>query len=213
MKLRGYRVELGEIEAVLRRVEGVAEALVVADQAGSGEPRLVAYWVGAAARDALVAAARSALPEYTVPAVFVPVLAFPLNTNGKIDRKLLPPPTDATVAGTPGKPASDDTEARLVAIYRDVLKLDSIGVDQSFFTLGGTSLLAMQAVASIEREMGMDEPHAPWMVVGPEQGWGGRASQVTVVDVPGNHLQILQEPQVGRLAQAVAAACAVEASR
>lgn len=156
VKIRGFRVELGQIETVLRSVPGVAEALVVADVRDDGDPRLLAYHVGEADRDALIAEAQRRLPAYMVPAAYVALTAFPLNTNGKIDRKRLPRPEVLHRDGSPYHRPRTDTETRIAAVWRDVLGLERVSVDESFFTIGGTSMLAMQVVARIEEEMGVD---------------------------------------------------------
>ena len=159
VKIRGYRIELGEIESVLRGVEDVREVLVVAEDQ-EGDPRLAAYWVGKAERDALVGAARRALPPYMVPSSYVRLEAFPLTPNGKIDRKSLPRGTAAPAEAAQLKRPSDDTETRLAAIWCQVLGLDRVGVDQDFFTLGGTSVLAVQICVQIENETGVEIPLA-----------------------------------------------------
>jgi thioesterase domain-containing protein/acyl carrier protein len=159
VKIRGYRIELGEIESVLRGVENVREALVVAEDL-DGDPRLSAYWVGEAEREALIAAASRALPPYMVPSSYLRLESFPLTPNGKIDRKNLPRAAGATPQGQQLKLASDDTELRLAAIWCEVLGVDRVGVDQDFFTLGGTSVLAVQTCVLIEKETGVEIPLA-----------------------------------------------------
>jgi amino acid adenylation domain-containing protein len=158
VKLRGHRVELGEVESVLRAVTGVSEVLVVAELHESGDPRLVAYWVGEASREALVDAARLRLPAYMRPAGYVPLEAFPMNANGKIDRNALPRATVLTDGETLTRRPRTDEETRIAAIWRDVLGMPDVPVDQDFFTLGGSSVLAIQVVSRIEREMGVEIP-------------------------------------------------------
>ncbi|MCC7111657.1 MAG: amino acid adenylation domain-containing protein [Deltaproteobacteria bacterium] len=154
VKMRGFRVELGEIESVLRKVPGLADVLVLADAREDGEQRLVAYWIGAATRDALVAEAKKRLPAYMVPAAWVNVPAFPLNTNGKIDRKALPKP-EALVADAPAMTLPrTDAETLVAAVWCEVLKVPQVPVDESFFVLGGTSVLAVQVVGRLEKETG-----------------------------------------------------------
>ncbi len=159
VKIRGYRIELGEIESVLRGVEDVREVLVVAEDQ-EGDPKLAAYWVGKAERDALVGAARRALPAYMVPSTYVRLESFPLTPNGKIDRKNLPRGADVPPEAEQLKRPSDDTETRLAAIWCQVLGVDRVGVDQDFFTLGGTSVLAVQTCVQIEKETGVEIPLA-----------------------------------------------------
>jgi len=158
VKIQGFRIELGEIETVLRRVPGVDEALVVADRRDDGDARLVAYWVGTAERDNLIAAAQRSLPAYMVPAAYVPLQTFPLNTNGKIDRKQLPKPEIVVSTRLTGRRERSEIETRIASVWSQVLGSAQVPVDQNFFTLGGTSALAMKAVGRIEKELGVELP-------------------------------------------------------
>ena len=157
VKIRGYRIELGEIESVLRGVPHVNEVLVVAHKADDGDPSLVAYWVGNAERAQLQAAAKARLPLYMTPSAYIPLPAFPLNTNGKIDRKALPSPTDFE-RPTVGLAPRNDLEKRIATVFASVLGQDAVGVDQDFFSLGGTSVLAISARAKLEEELGTTLP-------------------------------------------------------
>ncbi len=159
VKIRGYRIELGEIESVLRGVKDVREVLVVADDQ-EGDPKLSAYWVGKAERAALVGAVRRALPPYMVPSIYVRLESFPLTPNGKIDRKSLPRGAAEPLEAAEQKRPRDDTETRLEAIWCQVLGVDRVGVDEDFFTLGGTSVLAVQTCVQIEKETGVEIPLA-----------------------------------------------------
>jgi amino acid adenylation domain-containing protein len=156
VKIQGFRVELEEIEGVLRAVPGVNEALVVADRQEDGAARLVAYWLGTAERPALIAAARQKLPEYMVPAAYVPLRALPLNTNGKIDRKQLPKPDYAEAVPLAIQREVSPAEARVAAVWSQVLGINDVPLDQSFFTIGGTSALALKTVARLEQELGVE---------------------------------------------------------
>jgi amino acid adenylation domain-containing protein len=158
VKLRGFRVELGEVEAALRAVPGVREVVVVAERLGSGDPRLVAYWVGEAERQALYEGARGALPPYMVPSAFARLEAFPLTSSGKVDRKALPEPEEGSWAGAATLRPRNDAELRVAQVWSDVLGLPSVGVNQDFFELGGTSLLAVRARARLEQEFGVAVP-------------------------------------------------------
>jgi amino acid adenylation domain-containing protein len=158
VKVQGFRIELGEIETVLRKVSGVDEALVVADRQEDGDARLVAYWVGRAERDALIEAAQHGLPTYMVPAAYVPLQTFPLNTNGKIDRKQLPKPEIVETTKLPDQRQRTEIETRIASVWSQVLESDHVPLDQDFFTLGGTSVLAVKAVARIEKELGVKLP-------------------------------------------------------
>jgi acyl carrier protein len=151
VKVRGYRIELGEIEAVLRRHGQVTEAVVVMREDEAGEKRLVAYVVG---KDLTVGQLREhlrrALPEYMVPSAFVMLEKLPLTANGKVDRKSLPAPG-------PERPELESTftaphtktEQKLAKIWRDVLKVEQVGVGDNFFELGGHSLLATQVISRV----------------------------------------------------------------
>ena len=161
VKVRGFRIELGEVEAVLRALAGVREVVVVAARNGTDDPRLVAYWVGDASRQALQARAREALPPYMVPSAYARLEAFPLTTSGKVDRKALPRPDDSVVAEPSPAPVErprNDTETRVASVWREILGLESVGIDQEFFALGGTSLLAVKARSLLEREFGHEIP-------------------------------------------------------
>jgi amino acid adenylation domain-containing protein len=153
VKVRGFRIELGEIENALRGAEGVEEVVAVADPRPDADPVLCAYWVGAATREALYERARAKLPAYMVPSVYLPVAAFPLTPNGKIDRKALVRP-DAAGAAAPaaaGLAPRNPTEARIAAIWGEVLGVSPVGVDQDFFAIGGTSVKVIEARTRIEQ--------------------------------------------------------------
>lgn len=156
VKISGFRVELGEIEAVLRSLPDVREALAVVDGQDQPEPRLVAYWTGLASQSALLAAARKHLPSYMVPSAFVALDVFPLNANGKIDRKQLPRPSPGRSRATSAQPPRNDLEARIAAIWRETLGMGQVGVDEDFFALGGTSGQAIETMAHMRRALGVD---------------------------------------------------------
>ncbi|MEV3905465.1 amino acid adenylation domain-containing protein, partial [Mycobacterium sp. NPDC050551] len=145
VKIRGYRIELGEIEAVLSQADGVGQAAVIAREDRAGDRRLVAYITGTADPAALRAALAARLPAYMVPAAVVVVDVLPLTVNGKLDRRALPAP-DYQNADRYRAPA-DAVEEILAAIYAEVLGMDRVGVDDSFFELGGDSILSMQVVS------------------------------------------------------------------
>ncbi|PTX92717.1 hybrid non-ribosomal peptide synthetase/type I polyketide synthase [Opitutus sp. ER46] len=152
LKVRGFRVELGEIEAVLAQHPAVAECVVVARQDAAGQPRLLAYAVADAGQVAEPRALRehlmTVLPEYMVP-VAVQVLArWPLTANGKLDRNALPEPELVRADATLAAPRTT-TEELLAEIWRGVLALDQVGVHDNFFERGGHSLLAAQVMARV----------------------------------------------------------------
>ncbi|HET9281982.1 MAG TPA: amino acid adenylation domain-containing protein [Candidatus Angelobacter sp.] len=159
IKMRGFRIELGEIEAALERHPDVLQAAVVMHQDQRQSQRLVAYLVtrkevtAGALRDALL----QGLPEYMVPSNFVALPALPLTANGKLDRKaLLPPPeTKHAVIGP-----RNLIEARLAEIWKQVLAISSVGVDENFFQIGGHSLIAVRMMAMIRNHFQRSLPLA-----------------------------------------------------
>ena len=159
VKVRGFRVELGEIEVALEQHEAIREALVVA-RAGPGGKQLVAYARAQASapsgRD-LRRWLEGRLPAYMVPAAVVFVAEWPLTPNGKVDRAALPAPdTSGAAAGYVGPKTR--LEERLVGIWTEVLRIPRVGIHDNFFELGGHSLVATQVVARIRAQLGVDLP-------------------------------------------------------
>jgi len=161
VKVRGYRIELGEIEAKLEEHTSVDHAIVIARDQGLGDQRLVAYVVGrkGAPVDAgeLRFHLRRALPDYMVPSFYVALDSLPLTPNGKIDRRALPAPESGAVRGEYVAPRTP-TEEVLASIWREVLKLDRVGVHDNFFDLGGHSLLAMRMTARTRAALQVELP-------------------------------------------------------
>jgi amino acid adenylation domain-containing protein/non-ribosomal peptide synthase protein (TIGR01720 family) len=145
VKIRGYRIELGEIQAALAALGEVEQAAVIAREDRPGDKRLVGYITGSADPVEVRAALAQRLPAYMVPTAVVVVSELPLTPNGKFDRRALPAPEyrDADRYRAPG----NAVEQILAGIYAEVLGLDRVGVDDSFFELGGDSILSMQVVA------------------------------------------------------------------
>jgi amino acid adenylation domain-containing protein/non-ribosomal peptide synthase protein (TIGR01720 family) len=149
VKIRGHRIEPGEIEAALRDAPGVADAVVVVSADAEENHRLVAYVVprrDAPAPDALRAHLAARLPEYMVPFAFVPLDRLPLTVNGKIDRGALPSPAGAAPTGGYTAPRTAAEEV-LCGIWTRVLGLERVGVDDHFFERGGDSIRCLQVVA------------------------------------------------------------------
>ncbi|CBL45102.1 Non-ribosomal peptide synthetase modules and related proteins [gamma proteobacterium HdN1] len=159
VKIRGYRVEPGEIQTRLARHPQLSNAAVIAESAGA-EPVLVAYVVPANLKQppevaALKADLRVHLPEYMVPAAIVIVDSIPLTPNGKLHRAALPDYREALEQRTLVAPRSA-MEADILAIWKQVIKSDSIGVTDEFFDVGGHSLLATQVVARVKDTFGIE---------------------------------------------------------
>jgi amino acid adenylation domain-containing protein len=172
VKLRGYRIELGEIETVLEECPAVAQAVVVVRGDPPGEPRLVAYVVpaGAGALRADGGELRrelgARLPSYMVPAEITVLEQLPLTPNGKVDRAALPAPPGRRKRAAAGArrervPPRTPLEAELLEIWREELKLDSLGVRDNFFELGVDSLTAARLFARIARTYGRRLPAGP----------------------------------------------------
>ena len=153
VKVRGHRVELGEVEAVLAGLPGVAQAVAVVREDRPGDRRLVGYVVpgpgGGAGGAGLRELAGRVLPEYMVPAAVVEVAELPLTPNGKVDRRALPAPDLAGLAGS-RRPRTPQEEV-LCEIFADVLGLPRVGIDDSFFELGGDSIRSIQVVSRARR--------------------------------------------------------------
>ncbi|NPD24476.1 non-ribosomal peptide synthetase, partial [Corallococcus exiguus] len=160
VKVRGFRIELGEIEAALLQHPDVAEATVVARGQGA-DKQLVGYAVAKPERtlDAaeLKAHLRQRLPEYMVPTALMSLDALPLSANGKVDRKALPEP-EAPRSEKVFEAPRTETEAKLAAIWAQVLRVPQVGVTDNFFELGGHSLLATQVASRIRAGFGVELP-------------------------------------------------------
>ncbi|MEU4745584.1 amino acid adenylation domain-containing protein, partial [Actinosynnema sp. NPDC023658] len=152
VKIRGFRVELGEIEAVLGEHASVAQVVVVAREDQPGVKQLVAYVTPGTADPALLRAHLAArLPEHLVPAAIVPLDAFPLTANGiKVDRAALPAPVHTSRA--PGREPVSRTEEVLRDLFAEVLGVATISVRDSFFELGGDSIVSIQLVSRARRD-------------------------------------------------------------
>ncbi|MBU9423485.1 thioesterase domain-containing protein, partial [Burkholderia gladioli] len=162
VKVRGFRVEPGEIEAQLATHEAVREAIVIARQDPASNARLLAYvsLQDAAPCAELVRDLRehlaARLPEYMVPAAFVVLDALPLTPNGKVDRRALPEPDDEAFAQAQYEAPQGETEQTIAALWAELLGVERVGRHDNFFALGGHSLLATRMLARLRESFGHD---------------------------------------------------------
>src|SRR5208282_3037775 len=145
---------LGEVQAALAGLDGVVQAVVIVREDRPGDKRLVGYLTGAAEPAAARAALAERLPVYMVPAAVVVIDALPLTVNGKLDTRALPAPEYLDVDRY--RAPADAVEEILAGIYAQVLGLERVGVDESFFELGGDSLSAMRLIAAINNTLDTD---------------------------------------------------------
>ncbi|MDG3015599.1 non-ribosomal peptide synthase/polyketide synthase [Speluncibacter jeojiensis] len=171
VKLRGQRLELGEVEAALSAVDGVEQAVALVRDDGPG-PELVGYVVGKAvvaaaagaiAPESVIARVRQALPGYMVPSAVVVLGALPTTANGKLDRAALPAPQRA---GREYVPPRTELERGLAGAFAEVLGVERVGRDDNFFDLGGNSLLATTLVAAAREALGVELP-LQWLFLDP----------------------------------------------
>jgi amino acid adenylation domain-containing protein len=206
VKLRGYRIELEEVEAVLRRCPGVRECVAVVREDRPGEKRLVAYVAGeekaAPGVVELQALLKQKLPDYMVPSVFVTLLALPLTPNGKIDRKALPVPeaSKASQENAGYVAPRTSTEKLLACIWSEVLDAKQVGIHDSFFELGGHSLLAARVQVRVEKVFDRRLPLAAFFQASTvaklaellnASGAAGRLSHVFAPGSPGDKPPVL----------------------
>jgi amino acid adenylation domain-containing protein len=171
VKIRGFRIELGEIEAVLRQHPEVQDAVVMARDDGAGDKRLVAYVTPNGSAPVAVAGMRDflrrKLAPYMVPSAFVPLDAFPLTPNGKVDRNALPLPGDQSrQAGRARVAPRTPLEQRLAEFWCQSLQLSEVGIHDNFFDLGGDSLAMLRLSLDIEQATGQNCP-LPWIFEAP----------------------------------------------
>ncbi|QKS46079.1 amino acid adenylation domain-containing protein [Paenibacillus cellulosilyticus] len=158
VKIRGYRIELGEIETVLRQQDGIKDAAVLVRKDGEEDRYLCAYIVGEDQEQAvnltqLKDKIRQELPAYMIPAYFVQLEQLPATANGKLDRRALPQPEQTTMQ-TYAAPRND-LETILTDVFSEVLGLERVGIDDSFFEMGGDSIKAIRIISKL-REHGYE---------------------------------------------------------
>jgi acyl carrier protein len=163
IKIRGFRVEPGEVEAALSGYPAVNQAVLVAKNDANGDERLVAYVVPirehAPSVNELRSYLKERLPEYMVPSVFVTLEALPLTPNGKVDRQALPVPEDLrTQLDTEFVAPRGTLEEQLAEIWGQVLGVERVGAHDNFFELGGHSLLATRVVSRVREIIGVELP-------------------------------------------------------
>lgn len=155
VKVRGFRVDLGDIETTLRQHDAVKEAVVMDHDFGAGDQRIIAYWVpqpsgGDEMTGQLKTFLENKLPDYMVPAGFIRLDEIPLSPNGKVDRGALPQPGNMLTGEKAGAAApGNELERKLADIFSEFLKIPSIGIEDNFFEMGGHSLLATQVISRI----------------------------------------------------------------
>ncbi len=163
VKIRGFRVELGEVESALARLDGVGQVVVMAREDVLGNRRLVAYIVPDPHRqstaDELRRALRTILPAFMIPAAFVFLDSFPTTAHGKVDHRALPAPSDQRWhSSIPFEAPQGEIDTWLAAVWSDVLKVRPVGAHDSFFDLGGDSLMAIEVTTRIREGLGCDLP-------------------------------------------------------
>ncbi|MGP6429159.1 amino acid adenylation domain-containing protein [Pseudomonas paraglycinae] len=159
-KLRGLRLELGEIETRLADIPGIRESVVLLRQDSPGEPRLVAYYCGkpdtTLSPRSLREQLQVSLPDYMVPTAFVRLDSLPLTANGKVDRPGLPAPDAEAFDQQEYQAPEGSLETALAAIWADVLGIERVGRQDQFFALGGHSLLVMRVLAQVRHMLGLE---------------------------------------------------------
>ncbi|MCP4157357.1 MAG: amino acid adenylation domain-containing protein, partial [bacterium] len=165
VKIRGHRIELGEIERTISDLDGVAETVALARQNANNDFYICAYIIPEPGTGSSISQIRerlsAKLPNYMVPAHFMIMEAFPLTATGKIDRRKLPPPEDRRlVVDTQFRPPESDTARLIATLWRDLLNLERVGIDDNFFEVGGSSIDLMRLKGQLQKKMDIDIPIA-----------------------------------------------------
>jgi len=160
VKIRGYRVELGEIEATLLSLQGIKQAVALLKEDTNGNKKLAAYVIAEDNfdKDEVIGKLRQQLPDYMVPSFVSDLQSFPLLPNGKVDRRLLQTYQLEAPAKKAYMPPQNETEEKLAEIWKEVLELDDISINDDFFEQGGHSLLAIRVVSAIRKIFKVEVP-------------------------------------------------------
>jgi amino acid adenylation domain-containing protein len=154
VKIRAHRIELGDVETVLREHPAVRDAVAAVQPDGAGGQRLIGYWVPAAAVEPaeIERFVRQRLPDYMVPTAFMAIERLPVSPNGKVDRRALPVPDLSRATSAAFRAPRTPVEERLAAIWAQTLGVERVGLDDNFFALGGDSIRSIQVLARAKRE-------------------------------------------------------------
>ncbi|MEM9819584.1 MAG: amino acid adenylation domain-containing protein [Bacteroidota bacterium] len=162
VKVRGYRIEPGEIETLLQKQAEIKQAIVVAREDKIGSNRLIAYVLQASEGELDKAkvqlALKAQLPGYMLPSIYVALDEFPMTPNGKIDKKALPDPNAEAIITQEYVAPRNEIETQLIEIWNELLGLDKIGIQDDFFQLGGHSLLATRVISSVKKQFSIKLP-------------------------------------------------------
>lgn len=162
VKIAGHRIEPGEIETVLRMNKDVSQVCVVPEPNNNGSKRLVAYYVASSPNSLSSSDLRQylsgKLPHYMIPALFVPLASFPLSPNGKIDRSALPVPPSNGDGGSGQTSAANHLEQTLIELWKRILRVDAVGLDDNVFDLGGDSLMIIAIHSNLQKSLGIEIP-------------------------------------------------------
>ena len=203
VKVRGYRIEPGEIEAALRTAEGVAEAVVIVKDDEAGHRRLVAYVVGQDGAEApppaeLRRLLTGRLPPYMVPSLFVALDRLPLTPNGKLDRRALPEPARAP-AGESLVAPRNPAEELIADIWAGVLSVEGVGVHDNFFELGGHSLLATKLLARVRQFFRVEIPLRDFFMTPTVEGLAARVESARRDAPDGDAAPVVPAPRDGKI--------------
>ena len=162
VKILGHRIEPGEIESALTMHKGVKHVCVVPNTDENGTKRLVAYYAPSSqttpAPRELKQFLQGKLPPYMLPALFVPLASLPLSTNGKVDRAALPEPLFASESALMREVPGTQLEQTLVDLWKRVLRIEHVGLDDNFFDVGGDSLLLVAVHSNLQKHLGTEIP-------------------------------------------------------